>query len=257
MKNKIEIAALISVTAANPNGDPLNGNMPRTLLSGEGIMTDVCLKHKIRNAMVRILGLPVLVRGNDLEEDGHKDIRSRVTAVGGDVAAAAKTFADVRAFGATLAWKSTSCAIRGPVSVSHAISLSPIDIMEIQITKSCNSDTKEGGGRGSDTMGMKYMVPKAEYLFHVVMSPTLAKYTGFTDEDAENLIKAVALMFEGDASSARPEGSMEISSMLVVRHDNPIGSVSSGKLRKMLTVSNGKLELPVIEGAVVEDYPCR
>lgn len=253
LTNKIDIAVLITANMANPNGDPLAGNMPRSLSDGHGYITDVCTKHKIRNALVHILGQDILVRGSDLPDDGFKDIKTRLEANGpckttADMALAAKRFIDVRAFGATLAWEKSSCGIRGAVSVSTALSLSPIEIIETQITKS----TPSVASSRSDTMGMKYAVKNANYMLYMSMSPVLAKYTGFSDEDAEAIIHAVKNLYTCDASSARPEGSMDVASIAVIRHNTPHGDVSSAKLQHLITVVDNVLVVDNVNGATIE-----
>ena len=257
LSKKIDIAVLVSANLANPNGDPLAGNLPRTLSDGRGLITDVCIKHKIRNALVQILNQSVLVRGDELPTDGFKDIKSRLERNGkckdkSEATKAAVEFIDVRAFGATIAWDKISCGIRGAVSVSAGVSTDAIEIVEIQITKSTSSVAKESGQKSSDTMGMKYCVKDAQYLFFITMSPILANYTGFSDEDAEKVITAVKMLFVGDASSARPDGSMDIASMAIIRHENQFGDISSAKLRKHISVENNALSVKSIVGANVE-----
>ena len=168
LNRKIDFAALISVRMANANGDPLNGNRPRTDYNGYGEMSDVCIKRKIRNRM-QDLGQPVFVQSEDRCDDGFGSLSERASAVMKGTKdreeyarKACETWLDVRSFGQVFAFKDTkgmSCGVRGPVSVHQAVSVSPIEVESLQITKSVNGEKKETGeARASDTMGMKHFV---------------------------------------------------------------------------------------------------
>ena len=149
LQNKIDFVALVSVTRANSNGDPLNGNRPRTDLNGFGEISDVCIKRKIRNRM-QDLGKPIFVQSEDRCSDGCGSLSERASAAMKGIKDreefarhACETWLDVRAFGQVFAFKDTkgfSCGVRGPVSVHQASSLSPVEIESLQITKSVNGE---------------------------------------------------------------------------------------------------------------------
>ena len=168
LKNKIDFVVLVSVNRANPNGDPLNGNRPRTTYSGYGEISDVCIKRKIRNRL-QDMGENVFVQSADRSDDDCKSLSERAKNTIGDnvqkdeyAKRACETWIDVRAFGQVFAFKGgnksdgVSVGVRGPVSIHQAISCSPVDINSMQITKSVNSEPSES--KSSDTMGTKHMV---------------------------------------------------------------------------------------------------
>ena len=148
-------------------------------------------------------------------------------------AIACKEWLDVRAFGQVFAFKGipVSFGVRGPVSIHQAISLSPIDIISMQITKSVNSESGKES-KASDTMGTKHRVGFAVYKVMGSVNVQLAEKTGFSQEDAELLKEALKTLFENDASSARPEGSMEVCKMYWWQHDEKTPAVSSGKIQR-------------------------
>ena len=164
LENKIDFVALISVTNANCNGDPLNGNRPRTDYNGMGEISDVCIKRKLRNRM-QDMGYAIFVQSDDRCDDGCKSLSDRAAAATKGIKdrsiyaqTACEKWMDVRSFGQVFAFKSTdkngvSVGVRGPVSIHQAVSISPVEIEEMQITKSVNGET--GEKRASDTMGMK------------------------------------------------------------------------------------------------------
>jgi len=252
LDHKIDFAVVLSVTKANPNGDPLNGNRPRQNYDGHGEISDVALKRKIRNRL-QDMGEQIFVQSNDRKTDDFNSLRERAE---GNVelaqllkskASSADEFArvacqqwlDVRAFGQLFAFKAdkgagVSVGVRGPVSIHTATSIDPIDITSTQITKSVNSEP--GTARGSDTMGMKHRVDSGVYLFYGSINPQLAEKTGFTNEDAERFKASLITLFENDASSARPEGSMEVHSVYWWAHSSKLGQYSSAKVHRSLLV---------------------
>ena len=181
LTNKIDFAVVFSVKNANPNGDPLNGNRPRTTMDGRGEISDVCLKRKIRNRLMD-LGENVFVQSDDKNLDSYRSLKDRADACAAfknekdkekAAAAACKVWFDVRAFGQVFAFKNTggakgegvSIGVRGPVSIHPAISVDPIFVNEMQITKSVNSVT--GDKKSSDTMGTKNTVDLKERLMAI------------------------------------------------------------------------------------------
>lgn len=247
LNNKIDFVALISVDRANANGDPLNGNRPRTDYDGFGEMSDVCIKRKIRNRM-QDMGQPIFVQSEDRCDDGFGSLSERASSVmkgekNRDIYAqtACQTWLDVRSFGQVFAFKDAkgvSVGVRGPVSVHQAVSVSPVEVETIQITKSVNGEKSEKGAtRSSDTMGKKHYVRFGLYLVKGSINVQLAQKTGFTYEDAMVVKEALRTLFEGDASSARPEGSMEVVKLYWFEHNCPSGQYSTAKVHRSVKVT--------------------
>ena len=251
LENKIDFVALVSVKNANPNGDPLNGNRPRTDYSGYGEISDVCIKRKIRNRM-QDLGQSVFVQSDDRSDDGAKSLSDRVNAVeelkkekDGDAFArkACERWLDVRSFGQVFAFKNgkgegkgVSVGVRGPVSIHLATSFDPVEIVSMQITKSVSNERAEGKERGSDTMGMKHYVKFGLYEVKGSIVVQLAEKTGFSTEDAETLKECLRTLFVNDASSARPDGSMEVVKLYWWEHDCKDGQYSFAKVHDSVKV---------------------
>lgn len=311
LQNKIDFAVVLRVKHANPNGDPLNGNRPRTDYNGFGEITDVCLKRKIRDRLQEA-GFAIFVQSDDRKTDGAKHLKERAeseewglgkqafqfrlpktgkkAAVGikepeentdlinsakhKTVAAACLKWMDVRTFGNLFAWAkandadSVSVAIRGPVTVQSAFSVNRVEVTSTQITKSVSGDSKKTknaasteseqsagveGERSSDTMGMKHRIDQGTYVFYGSMNPQLAERTGFSGEDAEAIKQVLPKLFENDASSARPEGSMEILKVIWWKHNSKAGQYSSAKVHRTLKVkADGEIGLDELEGLVPE-----
>lgn len=264
LSKKIDFAILISVENANPNGDPLCGNRPREDYDGYGEISDVCLKRKIRNRLID-MNEPVFVQSNDHRVDSYKSLKTRaegceeLNAVKNGkntdqdefARIACEQWLDVRSFGQVFAFKkdTVSVGVRGPVTISIAKSVSPVDIISMQIVKSVNSeDTAE---RASDTMGMKHRVAFGLYLAKGSINCQLAEKTGFRDEDAEKIKEAMRTLLENDASSARPEGSMEVCALYWWEQEGKTPKYSSAKVQRSLQVT---LKEGVIKPKRFEDY---
>lgn len=260
LNKKIDFVALISVNRANANGDPLNGNRPRTDYSGYGEMSDVCIKRKIRNRM-QDLGYPIFVQLEDRCDDGFGSLSERAGSVmKGEknrekyAQKACQTWLDVRAFGQVFAFKDkeskgVSVGVRGPVSIHQAVSVSPVEVESLQITKSVNGE--KGETRGSDTMGRKHYVRFGLYRIKGSINVQLAQKTGFTYEDALVVKEALRTLFEGDASAARPEGSMEMVRLYWFEHNCPIGQYSTAKVHRSVNV---RVKNGIIAPRSVDDY---
>lgn len=263
LKSKYDFVAVFSVKNANPNGDPLNGNRPRINYQGIGEVSDVCIKRKIRNRLME-QGQSIFVQSEDYKTDDFTSLKNRAE---GTLSAnvlkdkeklieeACKQWYDVRAFGQLFAFKGgkdkgVSAGIRGPVSIHSAYSHDPINITSIQITKSVNSEG-DGAGKTSDTMGTKHRVDFGLYTFAGSINPQLAQTTGFSDEDAELLKKVLVQLFENDASSARPDGSMEVHKVYWWKHSSLSGDYSSAKVHRTVRVAKKD---GIIEPKNVEDY---
>lgn len=252
LKGKIDFLLLVTANNANPNGDPLNGNRPRENFEGYGEMSDVCIKRKIRNRW-QDMGQKIFVQSDDRKDDGYGSLKERAEGCAElqaeikkgkkadrDLCAeiACREWMDVRSFGQVFAFKGAevSLGIRGPVSIHQAVSVSPVDTVSMQITKSVNSEAKEGGGKASDTMGTKHRVSFGLYTIKGSVNVQLAEKTGFSQEDAELLKEALKTLFENDASSARPEGSMEVCKMFWWQHEEKTPSVSTAKIHRSVKV---------------------
>lgn len=314
LSSKIDLAVILKVKNANPNGDPLNGNRPRTDYNGYGEISDVCLKRKLRDRLMEA-GYNIFVQPDDRNMDGMKSLRERAESDEYGLGKAAfalaakkkgnskketadedadeagplelaqkeKTAADacakwldVRAFGNLFAFTAgkskknkgdegtdqadgaatsgISIPIRGPVTVQSAFSLKPVDVTSTQITKSVNSEG-DGSKRGSDTMGMKHRVDDAVYVFYGSMNPQLSERTGFSDQDAEAIKAVLPKLFENDASSARPEGTMEVLKVLWWKQPKP-GKYSSAKVHASLKMNedgNGGYTITPLVGLSPEE----
>lgn len=258
LKGKIDFTLFISVFNANPNGDPLNGNRPRVNLDGYGEISDVCIKRKIRNRM-QDLGEKIFVQADDRSDDSFTSLKDRADGceelkreitkrkkADRDLCTkiACNEWIDVRSFGQVFAFKGedVSFGVRGPVSLHQAISLSPVDVISMQITKSVNSESGKES-KASDTMGTKHRIGFGVYKVMGSVNVQLAEKTGFSQEDAEILKKTLQTLFENDASSARPEGSMEVCKLYWWQHNEKTPAISSGKIQRGFLISE-KLEHP-------------
>ncbi|MEQ1602144.1 MAG: type I-C CRISPR-associated protein Cas7/Csd2 [Methylophilaceae bacterium] len=258
LSKKIDFALIIKVKNANPNGDPLNGNRPRTDYDGKGEITDVCLKRKLRDRL-QSAGQAIFVQSDEKKTDGMTSLKNRAESdefgVGKKVFDPKKTskdeaskilcdkWFDVRAFGQVFAFGKSedaagvSIAIRGPVTIQSAFSVEPVRVTSTQITKSVNGEG-DGTKKSSDTMGMKHRVDEAVYTVYGAITPQLAERTGFSDADAEVIKSLLPKLFEGDASSARPEGSMAVEKVFWWEHNSKAGQYSSAKVHDSLRVNS-------------------
>lgn len=285
LSTKIDFAVILRVLHANPNGDPLNGNRPRTDYNGMGEITDVCLKRKMRDRLMEITRsdgtrtYSIFVQSDDRKLDDATSLSDRAGKVlgslgGSDMARkACEAWVDVRAFGQLFALKGkkkakaakgeaeseggddggVSIPIRGPVTVQSAFSVEPVDVTSTQITKSVSSEG-DGSKRTSDTMGMKHRVDRAIYVFFGSMNPQLAERTGFSDADAAAIKSVLPRLFENDASSARPEGSMSVLKVLWWVHNSKAGQYSSAKVHGAVHVRpDGTYEIDPLDGLRPEE----
>lgn len=249
LMNKIDFSVLLTVKKANPNGDPLNGNRPREDYEGYGEISDVCIKRKLRNRL-QDMGEDIFVQSDERCQDGYKSLSERaknckeleeaLKAKNNDsyAKAACEKWIDVRSFGQVFAFKdkNVSVGVRGPVSIHTGVSISPIEIMDMQITKSTNSEPNKDGKKSSDTMGSKYRVEFGLYRINGSINCQLADRTGFTEEDANKILEVLKTLLENDASAARPDGSMEVRKVYWWRHNSSYGQYSSAKVHRSLEV---------------------
>lgn len=261
--NKIDFAVVLAAKNANPNGDPLDGNRPRTDFRGFGEMTDVCLKRKIRNRLLD-MGENIFVQSDDRRVDDCRSLRERMKKGCPSLTEklprdefeekACKTWWDVRTFGQVFPFGSNegsdavSLGIRGPVTIQSAFSVDPVNITSTQITKSVKLETNS---KGSDTMGMKHRVDFGLYVTYGSINVQQARKTGFTVEDAEKLKEALRTLFVNDETSARPAGSMEVVKLVWWQHNNQIGQYAPTKVHHLLEIHRKEdVEMPMS----VEDY---
>ena len=269
LSKKIDFAVIFSVRNANPNGDPLNSNRPRISYEGIGEVSDVCLKRKIRDRLLED-GLEIFVQSEDRKVDEATSLKARADAVLNKKMTKSETeravcekWFDVRAFGQVFAYKASknedpgvSIGIRGPVTVQTAFSTAPISITSTQITKSVNGEDTKDGKKASDTMGMKHRVDSGIYVFFGSMNPQLAEKTGFSDADAAKIKKVLPRLFENDASSARPDGTMKVQNVFWWEHNCKSGQYSSAKVHDSLKVApDGTYEISERDGITPEIIP--
>lgn len=287
IQNRYDFVILFDVENGNPNGDPDAGNMPRIdPESGYGIVTDVCLKRKIRNYVETVKedtpGYRIYIKD---QVPLNRSDNEALTYLGvtGDLKAAKKAdpqldvkirdfmcqnFFDIRAFGAvmtTFVKGALNCGqVRGPVQLSFARSVDPIVPQEVTITRVAITTEKDAESKGTE-MGRKYIVPYGLYRAEGYISANLArKTTGFSQEDLELLWEAILNLFENDHSAAR--GKMAVRDLIIFRHDCELGNAPSHKLFDLVEVRRkeevavarcyGDYEVSVAEEALPAGVTC-
>ena len=267
IKNRYEFVYFFDVTNGNPNGDPDAGNMPRLdPESSKGLVTDVCLKRKIRTfievAYENAPGYEIYVKEKSVLNLQNKrayealGVAPEAKKLPKDEAKAREitawmcnNFFDIRSFGAVMTTEVNSGQVRGPVQLAFAQSLDPIVPLEISITRMAVTNEKDL--EKERTMGRKHIVSYALYRVHGFISANLAAKTGFSDEDLQKLWQALQMMFEYDRSAAR--GEMAARKLIVFKHDSILGSQPAHKLFERVTVDrvNGESGSPA---AAFSDY---
>ncbi|TNC49612.1 type I-C CRISPR-associated protein Cas7/Csd2 [Rubellimicrobium rubrum] len=261
LARRIDLVLLFDVTNGNPNGDPDAGNMPRMdPETGHGLVTDVCLKRKVRNYVEltrQEAGHHIYVSEGAVLNDKHRQAYAAVREGDASVAKAAKltpksdeearrirdwmcaNFWDIRAFGGVLSTGINAGQVRGPVQFAFGRSIEPVLPLEVSITRMAATNEKEKSDRaeGEDasekrgdkrTMGRKHVVPYGLYRSHGFVSAGLANKTGFAEADYELLLAALAEMFEHDRSAAR--GEMGTRALIAFEHDNSLGRAPAHSL---------------------------
>lgn len=249
--NRYDFVYFFDVKDANPNGDPDAGNLPRIdPETGHGLVTDVCLKRKIRNYValtkngaegfrIYFQEKAVLNRLHDEAWEKHSDAAVRgskdrsklpkeVEKARELTAFMCRNFYDIRTFGAVMSTEVNCGQVRGPVQVSFSRSVEPVVTLEHAITRS--SVTNERDLEKERTMGRKFTVPYAVYRAHGFVNPFLAEQTGFSEGDLDLLWEATLGAFQFDQSAARPAGSMAARKLIVFKHDAPLGNAPSHQL---------------------------
>lgn len=255
IQNRYEFVYLFDVTNGNPNGDPDAGNMPRLDPdSSRGLVTDVCLKRKIRNFIEltedQTQGYDIYVKEKSVLNLQNKKayealgITPESKKMPKDEAKArevtawmCKNFFDIRTFGAVMTTEVNSGQVRGPVQLTFAKSEDPVIPLEVSITRMAVTTEKEAEAQSGDnrTMGRKHIVPYGLYRAHGFISAHLAKKTtGFSDEDLSKLWQALEQMFEHDRSAAR--GEMVGRHLVVFKHATALGNAPSHELFERVVV---------------------
>ena len=267
LSQRHDFVLVFDVTNGNPNGDPDSGNMPRMdPETGHGMVSDVCLKRKIRNyvdlARTGQAGHHIYVQEGSILNDKHR--QAYVALRPGDAKAAKEAklnpntdaeatqlrdwmcanFFDVRTFGAVMSTGVNCGQVKGPVQITFATSVEPIMPAEISITRmaATNEAEKKQKAEGDDsadrkenrTMGRKHIVPYGVYVAYGFISAKFAERTGFSDADLGLLTEALSSMFEHDHSAAR--GQMSSRKLILFRHDNALGNAPAHKLFDMVKI---------------------
>jgi len=249
--NRYEFVLLFDVENGNPNGDPDAGNMPRIdTETNHGLVTDVCLKRKVRNFVE-------LAKGNEPPfciYVREKAVLSATRAAAYQAVEGApkneaekvrqgrefmcKNFYDVRTFGAVMSTKENNCGqVRGPVQLAFARSIEPVTPLDVTITRMAVETAKEAEAQSGDnrTMGRKHIVPYGLYRAEGFISAPLAAQTGFSEADLTLFWQALTQMFDHDHSAAR--GKMSARRLIVFKHDSALGSAPAHKLFDLVRVA--------------------
>lgn len=258
IKNRYEFTILFDVENGNPNGDPDAGNMPRIdPETGYGIVTDVCLKRKIRNCIETLCedkeGYKIYIKDgvplNDSDNTAYvalgtdekkiKELKKDDPEIDKKICQfMCKNFFDIRTFGAvmtTFVKAALNCGqVRGPVQLGFARSIDPIVTQEVTITRVAITTKKDAENKSTE-MGRKYIVPYALYRVDGYISANLArKVTGFSEDDLALLWQSIINMFEYDRSAAR--GNMAVRELIVFKHASELGNAPAYKLFDKVSV---------------------
>jgi CRISPR-associated protein Csd2 len=271
LNNRYDFALLFDIKDGNPNGDPDAGNLPRTdPETSQGLVTDVCLKRKIRNYMLFAhpsqAGLDIFVKekavlnlliadsykkqGIDLEKDSNDGKKRKTKGEAQDAEVdlgrrkMCQDYFDIRTFGAVMSTGANAGQVRGPVQLTFARSIDPIFTQEHSITRMAVTTEKDAEKQSGDnrTMGRKNTIPYGLYLGYGFVSPQLAAQTSFTEEDLGLLWEAIEKMFELDRSAAR--GLMSLQRLYIFKHASPLGNAPAHRLFSAIQVSRQDANKP-------------
>lgn len=258
--NRYEFVFLFDVINGNPNGDPDAGNMPRLdPETNRGLVTDVCLKRKIRNfvelAKENTQGFAIYMQEKSVLNNQHKkayqalEIEHEPKKLPKDQQKAleltqwmCKNYFDVRSFGAVMTTEVNAGQVRGPIQLAFASSIDPVIPLEISITRMAVTNEKDL--EKERTMGRKHIIPYGLYRVHGYVSAKLAEKTGFTEEDLQLLWNSLINLFEHDRSAAR--GEMSARKLIVFKHELALGNAPAHKLFECVKVKriNGESGSP-------------
>jgi|TARA_Y100001001_G_scaffold151220_1_gene162592 CRISPR-associated protein Csd2 len=254
LNNRYEFVYLFDVKDGNPNGDPDAGNLPRVdAETGQGLVTDVCLKRKVRNyvGMVKEETPPfeiyikekAVLNKNNLRAYEALELKHESKKLPKKEEDARKVtqwmcqnFFDIRTFGAVMSTDVNTGQVRGPVQMNFARSIEPVVSAEHSITRMAVTTEKEAEAQSGDnrTMGRKFTIPYGLYRCHGFISANLAKQTGFSEEDLELFWDSLVNMLDHDRSASR--GEMSPCALLVFKHDSALGNAPARKLFELVDV---------------------
>ena len=249
LKNRIDFVYIFDVQDGNPNGDPDAGNLPRVdAETGMGLVTDVCLKRKVRNYVQVtkgcIDGYDIFIKEkavlNTLIDAAHEEENVKQAAEKDKTAEArtvmCKKYYDIRTFGAVMSTGKNAGQVRGPIQFTFARSIDPIATMEHSITRMAVATEEEAKKQKGDnrTMGRKATIPYGLYLCHGFISANLANQTGFSEEDLTLFWEALKNMFDVDRSAAR--GLMSAQKLIVFKHNSVLGNAPANKLFDLVKI---------------------
>jgi CRISPR-associated protein Csd2 len=272
LKNRYDFAILFDVKDGNPNGDPDAGNLPRVdAETGRGLVTDVCLKRKVRNyvgiAKGEVPPYEIYVKEKAILNQQHERAYIGIGAAdllngddkkrkGGDKVDEARAwmcrnFFDIRAFGAVMSTGVNCGQVRGPVQLTFGRSVDPIVSLEHSITRMAVATEAEAEKQGGDnrTMGRKFTVPYGLYVAHGFVSAHLAAQTGFSEEDLQLFWEALVNMFDHDRSAAR--GEMSTRGLYIFKHASELGNAPAHSLLRRI---HPKLNEGILAPRDWEDY---
>ncbi|MCL2744174.1 MAG: type I-C CRISPR-associated protein Cas7/Csd2 [Planctomycetaceae bacterium] len=256
ISNRYDFVLIFDVKDGNPNGDPDAGNLPRIdPETGQGLVTDVCLKRKVRNFVQMTKGASpydIFIKEkailNNLIGEAHEQPEVKSKEKGDKTEAARKwmcsKYYDIRTFGAVMSTGDNAGQVRGPVQLTFGRSIDTIVTLEHSITRMAVATQAEADKQSGDnrTMGRKNTVPYGIYVSYGFISPHLAAQTGFNDEDLELFWNALVNMFEHDHSAAR--GMMSTCKLVIFKHESALGNASSRELFKRVTVKKNNEDEP-------------
>ena len=250
LNNRYEFVLLFDVKDGNPNGDPDAGNLPRVdAETGMGLVTDVCLKRKVRNFVQMTqtdnTSRKIFVREkavlNNMIDEAHEQDGVNDKEKGDKTEAArkwmCKNYYDIRTFGAVMSTGKNAGQVRGPIQMTFSRSVDPVVTSEHTITRMAVTTEKEAEKQSGEnrTMGRKFTVPYGLYRCHGFVSAHLAKQTGFNDDDLELFWQSLLQMFDHDRSASR--GEMSTRGLYVFKHDNELGNASATSLLDRIKVN--------------------
>lgn len=255
LKNRIDFVYIFDVQDGNPNGDPDAGNLPRVdAETNMGLVTDVCLKRKVRNyvqvAKSLAEGYDIFIKEKAIlnnEIDKAHDDSNVKNAKDKTVAARqymCENYYDIRTFGAVMSTGKNAGQVCGPIQLTFARSVDPIATSEHSITRIAVATPKEAENQKGEnhTMGRKATVPYGLYVCHGFVSANLAKQTGFSEEDLHLFFEALKNMFDQDRSAAR--GLMSAQKLIVFRHDSELGNAPANKLFDLVKIKKATDAIP-------------
>lgn len=255
LNNRIDFVYIFDVQDGNPNGDPDAGNLPRVdAETGMGLVTDVCLKRKVRNyvqvAKELSEGYDIFIKEKSVlnnsidaahEEESVKSAKDK-TAAAREVMC--RKYYDVRTFGAVMSTGKNAGQVRGPIQMTFARSVDQIAAAEHSITRVAVATEKEAEKQGGEnhTMGRKATIPYGLYVCHGFISANLAKQTGFTEDDLQLFFEALRNMFDIDRSASR--GLMSAQKLIVFRHSSALGNAPANKLFDLVQINRKTAGIP-------------